>query len=73
MTNVIWELSFKKRQEFEVQFAFLVLEYVNSYNGKQPIMSWDSNLSYPLLEEEFLKHLPQHIKTNVETLLESFN
>ena len=73
MRNTIWLTSAIKRQKFEDDFASLVNQYVKTYKGGQPILSWYSDKVYPEIHQDFLKYLPQNIRDKINALLQEIN
>jgi hypothetical protein len=70
MINHIWATSSKKRQEFDDQFAELVNDYVETYKGGQPIISWFSDSVEPKIHKNFFDHLPSHIQSRIKKLIQ---
>lgn len=73
MDDIIWAVPFSKRQNFEMEFSKRVTSFVNSYNGTQPIMTWYSDRNLPEISSDFLKHLPDYIRDEIETLIKKLS
>jgi hypothetical protein len=73
MTDTIWATSAKQRQSFDDDFASLVNNYISTYKGGQPIMSWHSDQIKPEIHKEFLAHLPDYIREKVLNLVLEVN
>lgn len=58
------------KDQFNSMFDNFIDKYVDSYNGKQPIMSWEDGKK-PTIEPEFLEHLPAATRQNVLNLVKS--
>lgn len=61
-----------KKEIFDQKFDRLVNNYVDTYNGKQPILTVDDN-SLIIVEPEFLNHLPPGIKSSLIVLVNDEN
>lgn len=61
-----------KIEIFKQKFDSLILNYVDTYNGKQPIMSI-INKETVRVEPEFLKHLPLPIRNSIENAIIEHN
>lgn len=70
MANVIWATSAEKRHEFEDNFTSLVNNYVDTYEGGQPIISWNSDKIYPVIHQDFFNHLPRDVQERIKFLIE---
>ena len=73
MSDTIWTTPADKRQAFDDQFANLVNNYVPTYKGGQPIMTWHSDRVTPVVHTDFLAHLPEYIRQKVNELIQSVN
>ncbi len=69
--GIIWATPAGTRTDFDNEFGKLVSAFVASYNGRQPIATWFSNRTKPLIEEEFLNHLPSEVRKEVHQLIQS--
>lgn len=70
MIDSIWTTPFNKRQEFEDKFSRLVDPFISSYTGDQPVIAWNSDRVQPVIHQDFLNHLPDHLRQEVEKLMD---
>ncbi len=61
-----------KKEIFDEKFDRLVVNYVDSYIGKQPILTVEDN-SLISVEPEFLNHLPADIQSALIILVRDEN
>jgi hypothetical protein len=59
----------EKRNDFEDRFRELVKDHVNTYKGKEPLLSWQSDKDKPLINVDFYYYLPQSVQDALQTII----
>ena len=59
--------------KFEEKFNRLISHYVDSYSRSQGIRQDDLTCGHIVINPEFLNHLPNDVKSQVEFLVKSAN